>query len=49
MIFDSATMKKEMSSSAESVEEQIHGIDDLSDLDVKLPKESSHASSIEFK
>lgn len=49
MIFDSAAMKEEMSSSAESVEEQIRRIDDLSDLEVKLPQESSQASSIEFK
>lgn len=49
VIFDSAAMKKEASSSAESVEEQIRRIDDLSDLEVKLPQESSHASSIEFK
>ena len=49
VIFDSAAMKKESMSSAESAEEQINGFDDLSDLDVKLPKEYSHASSIEFK
>lgn len=49
VIFDSAAMKEEMSSSAESVEEQIRRIDDLSDLEVKLPQESSQASSIEFK
>lgn len=42
-------MKKEQSSSAESVEEQLNKFDDFSDLDVKLPTESSHTSSIEFK